>query len=269
MHAMIFPLGRAGVSARRGAGHAPAAALAWCIVLLAGGTAGGQMAPGAVPLDLDRPVGWLGISIQEVGEELADRLAARFGPAAGTGVLVVDAVAGGPAAAAGLRGGDVIVGVDSQPIWDVRQLQRRVRAMPVGAQARITVLRDAERHEIPVVVGPMPEEALAALLGETLGFGIRPALARPGRPGRVEGSTAPAQPHLVVSAVDARSPARAAGMRPMDVVLEVDGRAVHTLKDLYAALRGASGKPAFTLTVSRDGAPLVLTLVPGTRPPAR
>ncbi len=47
------------------------------------------------PLSIkERPIGWLGVSIQEVGEELAERLAVTFGVESGTGVLVVEAIQG-------------------------------------------------------------------------------------------------------------------------------------------------------------------------------
>ena len=61
----------------------------------------------------ERPIGWLGISIQEVGEELAERLAATFGVESGTGVLVIEAIRGGPCEAGGLKANDVIVKLDN------------------------------------------------------------------------------------------------------------------------------------------------------------
>jgi S1-C subfamily serine protease len=255
----VPPAGR-----RRGARRAAGAALS-VLAWLAAGTAAAQVAAPAPRPVPDRPLGWLGITIQEVGEELAEQLATRFGVAAGTGVLVVEAMPGGPAAAAGLQRGDVIVALDSQPIWDVRQLQKRIRAAPVGRPMVVTVLRERGRVRVPVAVGPMPDEAMAMVLGEILGFSIRSTLQEAGlgagrRPG--------AEPQLVIAAVDPRSPARAAGLRPMDVVVEVDGRPVAGLQDLYRALQGAVSKAAFPVAVAREGARVVLTLAPGSAPPS-
>src|SRR5574341_1741868 len=95
-------------------------------------------------------LGWLGISISEIGEDLADRLATTFGPAAGTGVLVVDVLKGGPAERAPLKRGDVIISVAAQPIWDVRQLQRTIRSQPINQDVMVTVLRGASRITLPV-----------------------------------------------------------------------------------------------------------------------
>lgn len=249
--------------ARRGA-RAAGVAL-WLVTWVAVGLAAAQVSAPPSALVPDRPLGWLGVTIQDVGEELAEELAVRFGVAAGIGVLVVEPMPGGPAAAAGLRRGDVIVALDGQPVWDVRQLQQRVRGVPVGRPIVVTVLRERERAQVPVAVGAMPDEVMAMVLGEALGFVVR---ATPPDGPRGAGPRPPAETQLVVAAVDPRSPARAAGLRPRDVVLEVDGRRVMGLQDLYAALRGAAGKPAFPVAVGRDGARVVLTLVPSLLPPA-
>jgi len=225
----------------------------------------GQVAlPASRPVP-ERPMGWLGITIQDVGEELAEQLATRFGVAAGTGVLVVEAMPGGPAAAAGLQRGDVIVALDSQPIWDVHQLQQRIRGAPVGRPMVVSVLRGSGRVQVSVAVGAMPDEAMAMVLGELLGFSVRATLQEGGQ---AAGRRSEAEPQVVVAAVDPRSAARAAGLRPMDVVVEVDGRPVAGLQDLYRALQGAVGKAAFPLAVTREGARVVLTLAPGSAPPS-
>lgn len=78
--------------------HAVLASLWACV--LTGPVAFAQAPPVPLRPDMDQTVGWLGITIQDVGEELADQLASRFGPAAGIGVLVVEAMPNGPAAAA-------------------------------------------------------------------------------------------------------------------------------------------------------------------------
>jgi serine protease Do len=250
----------------------------WALAGLVPHSVSAQGLPASPRANLDRPIGWLGITIQEVTEELAERLAARFGVAAGIGVLVVEAMPGGPAAAAGLQRGDVIVAMDGQPIWEVRQLQRRVRAAPLGASASIVVLREGGRVQVPVQVGPMPEETMAVVLGEALGFAVqaRPQEGAPGatRRPRLEGRPAvpggglPSEGPVIVVEVAPRSPAAAAGLQQYDMVVEVDGRPVAGLMDLYGALRGAAAKRAFPLVVDRKGTRLVLTLAPGAAPPS-
>lgn len=245
--------------------RAACAAALWAVAWLAPGAAAAQGPAPASRLDLERPIGWLGIQIRDVDEQLADQLAARFGPAAGIGVLVMEAMPGTPAAAAGLLRNDVIVALDGQPIWDVRQLQRRVRSAPVGTTLTVVVLRARGQVPVPVRVGPMPDETLATVLGEALGFVVQERREE-GTPGGARRPRSDGQ--VVVTEVDPRSPARVAGLRPRDIVVEVDGRPVTGLKELYSALRAAATKPAFPVAVDRQGTRLVLTLAPGSAPPS-
>jgi serine protease Do len=210
--------------------------------------------PGRIDAQGSPDLGWLGISISDVGEDLADRLAQTFGPAAGIGVLVADVLKGGPAERAPLRRGDVIVAVDAQPIWDVRQLQRTIRAQPINQRVLVTVLRDSSRLTLPVTIGPMPLEARAQLAGERFGFLVRE---------QGEGDTRAAQPdptgRIFVAFVDADSPASRAGLRPQDVVLQANNQPIQNLEDFDRAMGRANRM--VSLLVERRGSPAPIALI--------
>jgi serine protease Do len=208
--------------------------------------AAGQAAP---------DVGWLGISIADITEDQADRLASTFGPGAGTGVVVVDVLKGGPADGSRLQRGDVIVSVDSQPIWDVRQLQRTIRDKPTNQQVTLTVLRQASRLTVPVTVGPMPLAARAQLAGERFGFVVRGA--DEGEP--PQGQVVP-KGRVLVAFVDSDSPAARGGLRVQDVILLVNEQPIRSLEEFDGAMR--RGGRTTRLLVGRRGAqtPLPVTL---------
>jgi serine protease Do len=203
--------------------------------------------------DVPSAPGWLGITISDVGEDLASRLASTFGPAAGIGVVVVDVLKGGPAERALLKRGDVIVQVDAQPIWDVRQLQRTIRAQPIDRRVMVTVLRDASRLTLPVTIGPMPLEARAQLAGERFGFLVRDGDDR--EPRRM-----PTEPtgRIFVAHVDADSPAARAGLRPQDVILKANDQAIGNMEDFERAMQSAGR--AVALQIERRGTPQPLTV---------
>jgi S1-C subfamily serine protease len=196
------------------------------------------------------PLGWLGISIAEVTEDLAERLAVAFGPAAGIGVRVVDVLRDGPAERAGLAREDVIVRLDAQPIWDVRQLQRAIRSQPVDRRVILTLLRGSERMAVPVTIGTMPTAAQAQLAGERFGFLVRelpsPEGAAAGRAG------------IAVAFVESNSAAGRADLRPQDLLLEVNRQPVDTLESFARALQGAPGQLA--VRVARRGTETLLSL---------
>jgi serine protease Do len=200
-------------------------------------------------------LGWLGISISDVGEDLADRLATTFGPQAGVGVVVVDVLKGGPAEGSPLRRGDVIIRVDKQAIWDVKQLQRTIRTKPINQRVMLTVLRDTSRVVVPVTIGAMPVEARAQLAGERFGFLVRAGDERDSTPNQPT-----SEGRIFVAFVDADSPAARAGLRPQDVILLANGKPMHSLDDFDQAIRLKDR--AASLVVERPGAqaPIAVSL---------
>ncbi len=230
----------------------PAARAALALILL---LAAWLALPGPAAAQAPPDLGWLGISISDVSEDLADRLAGTFGPEAGTGVVVVDVLKGGPAEASPLRRGDVIVRVNRQPIWDVRQLQRTIRAVPIHTRVTLTVLREASRITVPVTIGAMPLEARAQLAGERFGFFVRPGEER-------EARQAPAEPpgRIVVAFVDGDSAAWRAGLRPQDVILQVNGQPIGSLEDFDRAMPRAGTSVSLQVSRRSAEAPLALSL---------
>lgn len=195
-------------------------------------------------------MGWLGVSIGEVNEELAERLGSVFGPAAGTGVHVVDVLKGGPAESAKLQRGDVIVRVDAQPIWDVRQLQRLIRAQPIDHRVVLTVLRGTARVSVPVTVGPMPLAAKAQLAGERLGFVVRELDAAADR--------SSAGTRVVIAFVEPDSPAARAGLQPQDAVIRLNDQPIQDLEGFARALWRSQASAA--LVLERRGAPAPISV---------
>ena len=90
---------------------------------------------------------WLGIA--GARRPLPPRVARRLGQAAGIGVEEV--VASSPAAAAGLRSGDLILEVDGHVVQDSGDLQRLMLDEAIGRSMRIRVLRLGELAELQAV----------------------------------------------------------------------------------------------------------------------
>jgi S1-C subfamily serine protease len=98
---------------------------------------------------------YLGIA----GRELTAALAEERGLGIREGVLLVEVMAGGPAAQAGLRPGDVITALDSQPVRDVDDIGAYLdRAKRVGDLIRVTVQRGRERLTLEARLGEWPDQ---------------------------------------------------------------------------------------------------------------
>jgi len=97
--------------------------------------------------------GWLGVQIQPVTEEVADSLGLK----APAGALVAEPQPGSPAAAAGLKPGDVITSVDGVEIKDPRDLARRIAALGPNKSVDLRVIRDGKEHSIHLKLGQLAD----------------------------------------------------------------------------------------------------------------
>ncbi|MEL6226451.1 MAG: Do family serine endopeptidase, partial [Pseudomonadota bacterium] len=204
--------------------------------------------------------GWLGVRIQNVDADIA----ASLGLDEPRGALINDASEGGPARAAGLRAGDVILEVNGQPINDSRDLARKIADLTPDSTAEIRIRRGARDRVIPVKLGTFPDSNASA----------RPAQPEKPKPkpssAKVEalGLTLATLPQpkgniksgVVVTGVDDESDASGKGLSVGDIIVQVNSQSVATPADVDAAVSKAKdiGRPAVLLTVqTRSGRRLV------------
>jgi S1-C subfamily serine protease len=92
---------------------------------------------------------WLGIAAQTVA--VSRRAVLHHGLDAPGAVSIDDVVADSPAARAGLRAGDRIVGVDQLPTPDVDTLHRVLGGERIGRKVRVDLLRGAQKLALDMV----------------------------------------------------------------------------------------------------------------------
>ncbi|WP_395665666.1 Do family serine endopeptidase [Methylocella sp.] len=203
--------------------------------------------------------GWIGVQIQPVTDEVADSLGLK----AAKGALVADAQANAPAAEAGIKSGDVILGVNGERIDGPRDLAKRVAAIGPGAKAELLYWRGGSEKTVSVKLGSLPDDREAsnkatgmtensALAG--LGLKLAPAASVQGAGG--EG--------VVVADVDPDGPAGQKGVRVGDVILEAGGKTVAKPSDIASVLADAKkeGRKAVLLRVKNaEGARFVAVAV--------
>ena len=216
----------------------------------------------AVPINLAKEIlpqlkekgsvtrGWLGVSIQEITPELAK----AFKLDVKEGALVAQVTPGSPADKAGLKRGDVILGVDGKSIPRPRDLSRLIASVEVGKTVKLDVLREGKQLSLPVVIeklagapqaqaGPGEVPSGAAALGMQLAnlddelrqqFGLRDAKG------------------AVVADVEPGSPAADAGVRPGDLLVEVDRKPVADAAEAESRI-AAAGESVLLLVRRGDG----------------
>ncbi|MSP31204.1 MAG: DegQ family serine endoprotease [Pseudolabrys sp.] len=96
---------------------------------------------------------WLGAKLQAVTPEIADSMSLKR-PA---GALIASVFAGGPAAQAGLKAGDVIVSVDGQAVDDTNAFDYRFATKPLGGTAKLGALRAGRELAATIALQTAPE----------------------------------------------------------------------------------------------------------------
>ena len=202
---------------------------------------------------------WLGVRVQTVTDELAEGL--RLGRA--TGALVASVTEGGPAEAAGIGWGDVIVKFDDRDVTKMRQLPRMVAENRIGKVVEVVVWRTGREIRFQVKLGELDEERLAAAAlsegrGET-GIGLIEPLGLtllPLTPDlRTQLEVGEDVDGVVIIGVDADGAAAEKGVRPGDVIVEVDQTEVMTAGDVAHQVERAitEGFRVVTLLLLREG----------------
>lgn len=198
---------------------------------------------------------WLGVRIRDLSEQEMDEIAARHGIREGFGVVIVEVLAGTPAARAGLRNGDVVVAFDDRPVTETRLLQRLIARTPVGSDSRMTVLRTDGRRQLAVRLTVMPPEIAGDRVAAEFGFVLR----EPQPQGEL-GGLASGVP--VVAAVLRGSAAEKAGLQVGDVLVEIGERAVLSREAARTLLAEVALDRPLTLTLRRGESRFGLTLGP-------
>ncbi len=204
--------------------------------------------------------GWLGVLIQEVTRELAD----SFGMDKPAGALVSRVQPDSPAQKAGFETGDVILSFNGIEVPNSSALPPIVGRTPVGAEAEVEVRRGDETRTIIVEIERLPEDISAQRGGpqreapertepqSLLGMVLEPLDAERAAELDVDGG-------LVVRDVT-DNPARSAGVRSGDVIVQFGGHAVDSVESLEKRIEEVGERRTVPVLVYRGGNPTYIAL---------
>jgi serine protease Do len=192
--------------------------------------------------------------IQRITPDLKDKLGLKDKK----GALVADIPPGGPADKAGIKRGDVIVSFDEKEIKEMKDLPYIVASTPVGKTVTVEVIRKGRTKSIQVEIGTLEEEKEPPKVAEAspdLGITLKeltPELARNFGLSETSG--------LVVVQVERNSPAAVVGMRPGDIILEIDQEPVKDLEQFIDKIKNYKVGDTILFLTKRRGVTLYMTL---------
>jgi serine protease Do len=143
----------------------------------------------------------------------------------GTGVLATGVAPDGPAEKAGLQPGDIIVKMNGLNMLGVPSLRSAISNNLPGDKVKVEIIRDGELKTLEVTLGNLPPSPVE--MREAAEIASRYGIAD------VEEAT---DGSVVVTQVRMPSPAYQAGIRPGQVVTDVQGKKVAGLRGFFAGL---------------------------------
>lgn len=173
--------------------------------------------------------GWLGVAIRDVNSDEAEKLGLKKPE----GAYVTESISGGPADQAGIKTGDIILEFNGEGIGVSHMLPTLVAKIPPGGEATVTILQNGKKDEKKVTLGSLenPQASLAPSSIESKGlFGmsvhdLSPAQREQFRAG------------VIVIEVESGSMAESVGIRQGDLLLEINGAPIGSVKELKKILK--------------------------------
>jgi serine protease Do len=234
--------------------------------ILSHGSGGNEGIGFAIPVNLARNVmtqildhgkvnrAYLGIIVQDITPGISKAMNLKDMK----GVLVGDVNPSGPAQKAGLQRGDVILQVNGKPMDDSRALRMTISLMNPDSTVDLKLMRNGNPMDVNVKLGELPTDAeqaktedgssQKALEGVTVENLTAQSARQLGLPASTSG--------VVVTDIDPSSALAAAGLRPGDVIQEVNHQPVKSVAQFEEAMHKAGSNPL--LLVNRKGSTLFL-----------
>jgi serine protease Do/serine protease DegQ len=191
--------------------------------------------------------GFLGAQLQDLDPELAE----AFDLSNQEGAVLVNIVHDSPAEKAGLKAGDVVVGINGRSVRNAADLRNQVGLLPVGSKVALDVVRKG-------MLGPSREQITAVIAEQTATNGSAASIKNP----RLSGATFGDIPEesslhgqvegVMVYGVKQGSRAWASGLREGDIIDSVNQVPVSNMKEFLA--KAGEAKSGLLLHVHRGNA---------------
>jgi serine protease Do len=198
---------------------------------------------------------YLGVMIGDV-DNAPDELKRQLGKGITEGAVVTSVTPGGPAAAVGLKPGDVITKLGGQTIKSASDVVAFVSGQKIGSKVPLGYVREGKANSAEVTLKEMPTPGEPSESEHRVGLRLQTVTPSLAHALGIEGVTKGA----VVTEVVPGSPADKSGIAAGDVILEVNRKPVTSAADASRALHEAKGSALLRVTSNRGARFVTLDL---------
>lgn len=201
--------------------------------------------------------GWLGVRIQTVTSDLAESL----GLENPYGALVATIIPDSPAEKAGIKPGDIILEFNDKEVSEMRKLPRLVAEAKVNKKSKLVVWRNEKKIILEVLIAELKEDQVAnknkesrkkvVEEDEVKELGIK--LVNLNEEIRIRQNIPDDIYGLLVLKVNQNSEAERKGIRPGDIIQEINQVPVNKISELKDQVKKSRGKKGVLLLVNRQG----------------
>jgi len=188
--------------------------------------------------------GWLGISVQDISEDIAKNLNHKNK----SGALVSDVFKGDPADKAGIKTGDIITEINGKTIKDTHSLLLTIASLHVGQKLTIKALRDGKEMIFNVTIAERKDTV--AMAAEKSGKGYF-GIAAQEITAEMARQLGISREGVIVTEVQGGSPADEVGIQPQDIIVQVNRVKIISMKDFNREIIRAAAKKSVTLLIKR------------------
>ncbi|PIE44625.1 MAG: serine peptidase, partial [Gammaproteobacteria bacterium] len=198
--------------------------------------------------------GWLGVSIQNVNQDLARSFALQKP----RGALVSSVIEGSPAEKAGIKAGDIILTFNGKKVKKSTDLPPMVGTVAVGKSVEVELMRAGKRQTLAVTIGEL-DEGNQPIVGKIDNKSSNRGLSVANL-SRQQKEALALDEGVIVHHVAPNSAAADAGFRQGDVIVNINNQAIADSKAFEAAMKNLDADTPAAILVIRKGRSLFIPL---------
>ncbi len=187
---------------------------------------------------------WVGMTVQPLDSELAGYL--NIPPDVGVIVTAVDPDS--PAETAGVEEGDIILSISGVKITGVSTYQLKINELSPGQTITLEISKKRSRHDLSLTTGAFPIDRALGLANQRLGIDVSALDEQTRATYGIQMSSG-----VLIIKMRRGSPLDRIGVRPGDIIRQIDEARVDTLADFKAAIVKYRNKPSVVLLIQRHG----------------